>query len=90
MAIDGARDALELAVHPEQAVRHRGKFPATAGALALLELVLGGNVVHDPPVEQSHDGLLVIVVYQDISRMLGHIELIGASGRRLEPCPFKA
>jgi hypothetical protein len=84
MALEGAGDALDLAVQPEQTVRRGGQVSAAARALAALMLELDGNVLHDPRVEPSYDGLLALVIYQDVGRTLGHTVTIGASGPELE------
>jgi hypothetical protein len=52
----------------------------------VLELVLEGDVIHDPLVEHAHDGLVTIIIHQDVSRTLGHMMMIGASQRELERC----
>jgi hypothetical protein len=87
LALDRTGDALELTIQPKESIGRSGKFPSTARTLAVLTGILGGDVFHHPLVEPSHDGLVTLVIYQDVSRSLGHVEIIGVSGAELERRP---
>ena len=84
VAPEGAGDALDLAVQPEQTVRRSAQVSAAARALAALMSELDGNVLHDPLVEPSYDGLVALVICQDVGRTVGHTVTIGASELELE------
>jgi hypothetical protein len=66
VALDGTGDTFELAVQAEQAVGPGGQISSTARAPAVLAHELRRNVLHDPFVELAYDGLVALVIYQDI------------------------